>query len=529
MGPRGAARGAMPGCDNEAMRKILTPAQMAAADRATAAAGTPSLELMERAGRAVAQAALGLAGGAYGRRIVVVSGKGNNAGDGFVAARHLHRAGAHPVVVMTAGPGDLSRDARVNYERLGTIRTVGFSPSTLRRELTRAQAAVDALVGTGFRGALEGSIADAAIIFNESHLPVVAVDVPSGVDAETGAVETEAVEATLTITMGALKRGLVLWPGSAYAGEVEIADLGIPTEDMQTDLYLVAAGDVKDALGRRDPTSDKRSVGTVLVVAGSVGMSGAAALVARGALRAGAGLVTTAAPRSVAVGLHQVVSEGTTLPLPETDRGSIASDALPVALEHAGKFDAIAIGPGLSRHSETEDFIRKFVTQAGRPMVIDADALNAFEKDPEALSARSAPTVLTPHVRELGRLLGLPEEEISQDRLGAAAQAARRADAVVLLKGYRTVVAEESGLTFVVATGGPVLATGGSGDVLTGIIAALLAGNRGTRPAEAAWAGAWIHGRCGDLWAGLRGDRGIVATDLTDLLPEVIRLAGEEA
>jgi hydroxyethylthiazole kinase-like uncharacterized protein yjeF len=514
------------------MRAVFTPEQMAQADRAAIEGGTPSLDLMERAGRAVAQAAMGLAGGSYGKRIVIVCGKGNNAGDGFVAARHLDRAGAFPVVVCLEEPEGLSGDARVNFERLEGIRIVRFDLELLRKELRRASAAVDALVGTGFRGALEGPMAEAAETLNRSRVPVVSVDIPSGVDGTTGRVEGPAVRANITVTMAAPKPGHLFWPGSEHAGEVEVADIGIEVGSVETGLYLVASDDVRSVIPARGPDSDKRSVGTVLVIAGSVGMGGAAALVAKGALRSGAGLVTVAAPESLARTLHQVVNEGTTLPLPETGAGTVGAEALPVVIERASRFDAVAIGPGMSRDPETVEFIRKAVTEIERPMVIDADAVNAFAGEPEALSTRAAATVITPHIRELSRLLDVPAETLEGNRVEAARDAARRTESVVVLKGFRTLVASPSGAVWVIPVGGPVLATGGSGDVLTGIVGTFLASlgpesdDQEAAP-SAALAAAWIHGRCGDLQSALRGERGVIAGDLTEVLPEVIRLVRE--
>lgn len=494
---------------------------MAAADRAAIAGGIPSLDLMERAGRAVARAALRLAGGAYGRRIVVACGRGNNAGDGFVAARHLARAGAYPLVVLIDGPEALAGDARMNFERLKGIRVRRFDPGSFSRELERASAVIDALVGTGFRGALEGPMGDAVELINRSSPPVVAVDIPSGVDGGSGRVTGSAVRATLTVTMAALKAGLVIYPGSEHAGEIEVADIGIGADLIESDLRLVEGSDVAALLPRRPPDAHKKGVGYVMVVAGSVGMSGAAALAAAAALRSGAGLVTIAAPASVALALDQAVLEATTLPLPETGRGTIEASAVDAVLERAGAVDAVAIGPGLTTDAETVEFVRKLVSDLDRPLVIDADAINALSGDPEALAGRSSPTLATPHPGELARLLGTGTADIQADRLGAARAAARRTRATVLLKGYRTVVAPPSGPAAIVDVGGPALATGGSGDVLTGVALALLAATKDAF--SAGWSAAWLHGSAGDLLAKRRGDRGVVAGDLIDAVPEVLR------
>lgn len=503
------------------MRKVVTPQQMGDADRATIEAGTPSLELMERAGRAVGRAALELAGGAYGRRLVIVCGKGNNAGDGLVAARFLSSRGAFPVVVLLQSAGQLSGDAETNHARLGVVRVIDFEPAKLERELRRASVIVDAIVGTGFSGKLEGPAALAVEAINSSNAPVVAVDIPSGVDGSTGAVEGPAVRADETVTMGAIKVGLVVHPGSEYSGEIRVADIGVAEDRIETNLWLATEEDVRSALPVRPPVAHKTSVGTALLIAGSVGMSGAAVLAARGALRAGAGLVTVAAPASVALEIDQTVLEATTLPLAETGRGTIEASAIDAVLERAEQADAVAVGPGLSRDSETIEFVHKLVGDLGKPLVLDADGINAFSGDPTPIARRKASTLLTPHPGELGRLLGNTTAQIGADRIDAARRAAEVTGAVVLLKGYRTVVAAPSGEAVVITTGGPALATGGSGDVLTGIAVALLAA--GLDPFTAGWCAAWIHGRCGDLLTDSRGTRATVASDVIEVLPEVMR------
>lgn len=506
------------------MKKIVTPSQMAAADRAAIEAGTSSLALMERAGRAVARTVLDMAGGAYGRRVVVVCGKGNNAGDGFVAARYLASRGAFPVVVLLEEAKSFSGDAAENFQRLGDVRTLPFQTSTLERELRRVSVIVDAMVGTGFTGRLDGKAARAAELINASQAPVVAVDIPSGVEGETGRVEGVAVRADVTVTMGAIKAGLVIHPGSDYAGEIRLADIGVAGDFISTRLWAAEEEDVRAILPERALTAHKGSVGTVLVIAGSVGMSGAAALAASGALRAGAGLVTVAAPASVALEIDQTVVEATTLPLAETGRGTVEASAIDAVLERASRVDAVAIGPGLSQDAETVEFVRKLVGEVIKPLVMDADAINAFSNDPSAIAGRRGPTLLTPHPGELGRLLGRSTGEIGSDRLDAARRTARSTGAAVLLKGYRTVVAAPDGEAMVITTGGPALATGGSGDVLTGIAVALLAA--GLDPFPAGWSAAWIHGRCGDLLADRVGERSVIAGDILGVLPEVMRGIG---
>lgn len=501
------------------MKKVVTPEEMGRADQTAITSGVASLVLMERAGRAVGLAARRAAGGVYGRKIAVVCGKGNNAGDGFVAARHLALWGAAPVVVLLDKPGSLKGDAKTNFQRLRGVRTVG--PAALGRALDGGAAVVDAIVGTGFRGSLGGTLGEAVERVNECRLPVVAVDIPSGVEGATGRVEGPAIRARTTVTMAALKTGLMLPPGCEHAGDVEVVDVGIADEHIAARIFVPDEEDVSALLPPRPLTAHKRSVGTVLVVAGSVGMSGAAALAGGAALRAGAGLVTIAAPASVALQVDQTVLEATTLPLPETARGSIGAGAVDAILQRAAALDVVALGPGLTTDSETVQVVRKLVSELDDPLVLDADGINAVASEGEGLLRPGRPTILTPHAGELARVLGTSSKEVLADRIGAARSAAHRTGAVVLLKGYPTVVAGPHGPTVVVPKGGPALATGGTGDVLTGVISALLAS--GLDPFAAAWAGAWIHGAAGDLVAAERSVRGTVAGDLLQALPAVIR------
>lgn len=478
------------------MKPVLTPAEMRVADAAAIAELGSSVELMRRAGAAVSRAALRLLGGGYGRRVTVVCGKGNNGGDGMVAAAWLARRGVHCTVVALDGPAVLSISA-----------------------LARSDLVIDAIVGTGFRGRLEGEVAEAVELLNESQVPIVSIDIPSGVNGETGAVESAAVRATVTLTLAALKPGLLLHPGASFAGEIEIADIGIADELMPTDLNVAEPEDVRAMLVGRPADSNKRSVGKVLVVAGSPGMSGAAVLAARGALRAGAGLVKLAVPNGLAALVDRSVPEVLVCGLAETGNGEIESSAVGQVAELAGDQDAVALGPGLGRDDETAEFVRKALHAIDKPLVLDADGLNAFGGAISQIAHRKKPTILTPHSGELARLVGGKAEEIGADRIGAAREASRVSGAVVLLKGSPTVVAEPRGRAMLVDTGGPLLSTAGTGDVLTGIIAALAA-HLGAF--DAAWVGAYIHGRAADLLAPSFGDRGMIAGDLVDAIPLAI-------
>ena len=466
--------------------------------------------------RGVARACLDLLGGGYGRRAVAVCGKGNNGGDGLVAARHLSRAGVR-VVVLLLGT-DFREPSAGNLDRLArepNVRVRPFDPAVLARELARADLVIDAIFGTGFRDAPEDEWAEAIELVNAGAPPVVAVDIASGVDGATGEVSGVAVRADLTVTFGAAKFGSVLLPGAEYAGDVRVVDIGFDEAAMATDAGLTDPGDVAGVLPERPIDGHKKASGTLVVVAGSRGMPGAARLSARAAGRAGAGYVIVATPASAMPTIQAELAEAVFLPLPETASGSIAADAIGAVTEAAADAHALAIGPGLSRDAETTAFVRALVREASVPVVLDADALNAFAGEHDALADRKAEAVLTPHLGELARLLGRP----AGDRLSEARALALKVDAVTLIKGTRSVIAAPDGSVRVNPTGSPALATAGTGDVLTGTIGALLA--RGVEPFAAAWAGAYLHGLAGILAAGPDGD-GIVAGDMAERLPDAI-------
>lgn len=491
---------------------------MARADARAIESGTPAEVLMERAGAAVARAALRLAGGRYGRRALVVAGKGNNGGDGFVAARRLLAEGVAVRCLVVGDPDAAPGAAAHHLERLRRSggRVEPFGAARVRG----ADVAIDALFGTGFRGAAEGDAADAIDALGSCGAPVVAVDVPSGVAGATGAVEGPAVRAAVTVAMGAEKLGTALPPGSVHAGRVEVAGIGIPVEPGL--VSCAEPADVAALLPPRSPLAHKRSSGAVALLAGSDGMSGAAVLAARGALRAGAGYATVGATPRVAAVVAASVPEVVTARV--SDRAVLGPDALDGLGDVVARATAVAIGPGLGRGDGQRALVERVLASAGAPVVVDADGLNVLAGRDEAVRRRAAAgraTILTPHPAELGRLLGRSTAEIVAGRLDAARAAADCFSCVVLLKGHRTLVAAPGGRVVVVPAGGPELATAGTGDVLTGVVAALAAG--GADPFDAAWAGAYLHGEAGALAA--RGaTSGVLAGDVADALPRA-RLA----
>jgi len=493
------------------MRPLLDPEEMAAADKAAIEAGTPVEVLMDRAGRAVARAAIDLLGGRYGKRVVVVCGKGNNAGDGYAAARVLAREGVAVGCHVLVDPSELKGAAREHYERARAIGVVVETFETAR--LHRADLIVDAIFGTGFRGTSEGAIARAIEAVNATGIDVVAIDIPSGVEGATGAVHGPAVEAIVTVAMGAEKIGTAVGRGAALAGAVQVADIGIPVP-AETMTGVVQGSDIAGWLPDVEVDSHKRSRGAVAILTGADEMTGAAALVVRGAMRAGCGYVMLGCTQRVATIVQEACPEAIVYVVSDGDHlGPDALDAFRPALERA---TAVAIGPGLGRGDDQKKLVERVLTEIDMPLVLDADGLNVMSTSSEVIAQRKGRLVVTPHPAELARLVGGTTEAVGADRLASARDAASALDCEVLLKGYRSVVARPDGTISVIPTGGPQLATAGTGDVLTGVVAAFLADDNEHAPEIAAF----LHGVAGDLSA----VEGAVAWDVAEALPDAIDL-----
>ena len=509
------------------MLPILRPEEMAHADRATIEAGTPVEVLMDRAGRAVARVAVRVAGGRNGRKALVVCGKGNNGGDGFVAARRLAEEGLGVTCMVTFDPRE-AEGAPAHHLQLmrhAGVTPRAFDPDVVERDF---DVVVDAIFGTGFSGAPRGTPATA--IDSIDGLPhVVAVDIPSGVDGLTGNVERVAIHAEVTVAMAAEKIGTVLLPGAAYAGRVEVADIGIDVQgwkhgdaDSSADrpgpyIEWVEVGDVAASLTPRPLGAHKRSSGSVAILAGSDEMRGAALLCSLGALRMGAGYAT--------LGSSSGVQQAASVAQPEllcrtvTDHGVLGKEALDRFSDVIEKADALAVGPGMGTGDDQRALVEKVVAETSLPIVLDADALNVLAWDVAPLAERTEAAVITPHPAELARLLGSETGDVTGDRVGAAAEASKRfPGCAVVLKGYRTIVSFGRGAAaLVIPTGGPELATAGSGDVLTGALATVLAGGlpRGAAGAVAAF----VHGVAGSIAAESKGTSGVLARDVAEALP----------
>jgi NAD(P)H-hydrate epimerase len=493
--------------------------------------GVPSLDLMECAGAGVTRAVERLAPDGP---VVVVCGTGNNGGDGLVAARLLRDAGREVTVVCAGPAAKLSGDACANLERLPGAAPVDLAGGS--DALAGASVIVDALLGTGFVGEPRGAVGESIAAIADCAAPVVSVDVPSGVDASTGVVSGVAVRARVTVTFHAAKPGLWIHPGKTHAGEIEVLDIGIPRraavagaseESAFADAQVgLISGAVLGLLPRRGADSTKFSSGHVLVAGGSRGLTGAPRMSALGAMRAGAGYVTACVPASLqaivaGAGTPELMTRG----LPDAD-GALTPAGVEVVLEAARRGGALALGPGLGRGDHAVAFARALAHSAEVPLVLDADGLNAHADVSGAhggchlddLAQRESATVLTPHPGELARLLSTDTEHIARERLAHVRQAAARARGVVVLKGDDTLVADPDGLVAVSPGGSPALATAGSGDVLCGVIAALLA--QGLEPFAAAAAGVLLHVHAGRLAARVQGAaEGVIATDVIAALP----------
>lgn len=490
--------------------------------------GIPSLELMEKAGAGVAAAVTDLEPAGPAR---IVCGKGNNGGDGLVAARKLAEFGVDAEALLLFSASELSGDALANHERLlstgGKVREV--TGEELPVVLAGAAVAVDALLGTGFTGAPRRPIDQAIDAINGLRCPVVAVDVPSGADASTGAVSGACVRADITVTFHASKLGLWIMPAKAFAGRVEVVDIGIPIDEPLPPGLESSAGlilpSVLGLVPRRSGDSNKFSSGSVLVVGGSTGLTGAVCLASEAAMRAGAGWVRAAVPGSLNLVFEQKLTEVMTIPLLDTE-GALETGNLDSLLEAAERADSVVLGPGLGRAEGSFELARALVGKLDVPLLIDADGLNALAGRLGLVAERTAPTVLTPHAGELARLLEKQSSEVSAQRLASAREAADRAQAIVILKGDDSLVVEPGGRLGVSSGGSPGLATAGTGDVLSGVIGAFIA--KGVGPFEAACAGVYAHAQAGWVAATDLGADSVIASDVIGALPAVLRRPSDE-
>lgn len=522
--------------------KVVTAAEMRQIDRDTIEGiGIPGIVLMETAGNAIVRAIEQHYPTC--QRIGILAGKGNNGGDGIVIARQLAHLGRDVHLFLVSPQESFTGEAHINLQiaknlglRIEEILTDATPESDVFKEretslnqIASCQLLVDAILGTGLRGTVRSPIATVINAINNLPIPILSVDLPSGLDADTGHPLGTCVQADRTVTIGLPKRGLLMHPGAERTGKLEVVDIGFPEQVVDAQDIKVnwtSAAQASQWMPPRLPDSHKGSYGRVLVIAGSTGMTGAAALASKAALRVGAGLVTLAIPKHLNPILEGLLPEVMTLPLSETDTGSFAVSATSAILEFAEKTKSIlAIGPGLSQHPETVSLVHELIRQnreqeLGLRMVIDADGLNALAQDRNILSLLGRETVLTPHPGEMARLTNASVPTLEKDRIRTAQQFASEHGVTLVFKGAPTVSANANGDVWINATGNPGMATGGMGDVLTGVIAGLIA--QGIPSENAATLGVYLHGLAGDIVAERLGMHGLIASDVLKAVPQAI-------
>lgn len=504
--------------------RVVTAHTMEEIDRqAIQECGISGLQLMESAGRSCVEEIIeefGLNG-----RLVVIAGKGNNGGDGYVVARLLSQKGWHVKVIILANREQVRGDAAINMEKLADTAIhyctdEGQLTAQHMEEIFHADVIVDALLGTGLRSNISGIYLEAIDIMNASGRPVVSVDIPSGIHGTTGRILGSAVRAYITVTFAFAKLGHVLYPGAEHTGRLVVADIGIPAKLMETALGydFLNEDTMRPMIHRRDRQAHKGQFGHCLIIAGSTGKTGAAALAANSAVRAGSGLVTLAVAESIHTILEIKTTEVMTSPLPDSGSGHLTNHAFPVIEKLLVGKDAVALGPGLDTRPGTYALVQNLVETVTLPLVIDADGLNALAEDITVLKRKkSKQVILTPHPGEMSRLLGTSIPDVEAIRISVAQEFARNYGVYLVLKGARTIIASPSGTAAINGSGNPGMATGGMGDVLTGIIVSLL--GQGYSAWDACRLGVFIHGFAADMVADEKGEIGINASDVIEKLP----------
>jgi NAD(P)H-hydrate epimerase len=508
---------------------VVNAEQMREMDRLTIRQGVPSLALMERAGEAIAEAILANFGVAATRGVLIVCGKGNNGGDGFVVARLLKQKGMTCEIALLARRADLSADAAHNcraFEELqGKITEVAIGTlEMLQSRLAGKGLVVDAILGTGINSEVSGLYEAAISSMNVSGVPIVAVDIPSGLHSDLGIPLGIAIQAEMTVALGYAKLGEVIYPGVDFAGDLVVADIGIDPAalaEVAPATEILTREDVRWLVPRRQADTHKGNYGHLLVLAGSRGKTGAAALACRAALRSGAGLVTLAAPRSLNSIFATLLVEAMTEPLGENsaeEMGELEPQEWSRLLERKS---ALVFGPGIGVNDATRNTLRWLLRHLDLPWVIDADGLNNLALDIERLKMARTPPILTPHPGEMARLIGQTSAAVNQNRVGVAREFAIRHRCYLVLKGARSVIATPYGAIYINPTGNPGMASGGMGDALTGILGAFLA--QGLEPEDALKLGVFVHGFVGDHIAAEKGEIGLIASDIIEGLPSGLR------
>jgi ADP-dependent NAD(P)H-hydrate dehydratase / NAD(P)H-hydrate epimerase len=506
--------------------KVFTGEQMAEIDRRSIEWGKPGIELMREAGKAVYEFMAEVYPDLPEKKVVVVAGKGNNGGDGFRVAELLMINGIAVETFLIGRKSEVRGDALSCLKALAkTGENVGEilrqeELGTFIEKIETADVIVDALFGTGFRGEITGLQAEVVELVNHAPAEVVAVDIPSGVDSNTGRVSGEAIQADYTVTFGFMKAGMVFKPGRFFCGSIWAADIGFPPEIsdlIESFAHVLSLSEAAALVPVRPYDAHKNSAGRVFILSGSVGMTGAPCLCSESAMRAGAGLARVGCPESLSDVLAVKLTEVMNLPLPEVRKKRCLSlRALGKIREAAENIDVVAVGPGLGIYFETSELVRRFLGKYRGKVILDADGINAFRGEKDALANTPGDMVLTPHAGELSRLMDRPASEIIADPIGAAKQAAAELGKIVLLKGPTTVIVNPLGEVWLNPTGNQALATAGAGDVLTGTITGLAA--QGLDLFPAAVLGAFTHGLAGEMASEEKGMRGVMAGDVLEYL-----------
>jgi len=509
------------------MKKVLKAQEMRNVDAYTInELGIPGMVLMERAALAVVDEIEVLLGSLRGKKIVIFCGSGNNGGDGFATARELLIKNSEVAVIICTQREKIRGDALTNL----TILEKGFNPIYIKSvdeispDIMKCDVIVDALLGTGIEGAVKGLYKKVIEFINKAHIPVIAVDIASGLNCDTGKYEGACIKAGRTVTMAAYKRAHLVSPGRELSGEVKVAEIGFPPIAFEREkimLELIEEENVKNLLPERKKNFHKGDCGKLFILSGSVGMTGAAALVAQAAMKVGAGLAVLGIPGSLNQILEKKLTEVMTLPLPETVYASFSMKGKDKIQEMVDWADVVAIGPGISRKKETLRLIVEILKELKKPLVLDADGIYPFTQEKDVLKNTESEIIITPHHGELAHLVNRDIEDVENDRIEIAIKTAEEFNITVLLKGSPTIIATGSGNCYISNTGNPGMATGGSGDVLTGMIAGLAA--QRLKMSNAGICGAFLHGLAGDLAAEETGEMSLLAGDILHEVPAALR------
>ncbi len=514
---------------------LVTANQMQEIDKkAIESFGIPGLVLMENAGRGAFDYLIRKFKDIQSKKVAVLAGRGNNGGDGFVIARYLMEKKIFVTIFLLSSKDKVTGDAKTNMalaqkccDQYGNCAIIeipdGDTFLTQKDSIARHDLFIDAILGTGLNSDVRGFFKDVIELLNSSQHPVFSVDIPSGLHSDSGKPLGAAVRANATATFAFAKAGHILYPGNRYTGDLEIIDIGIPkfiARQKKIELFLIEKKSVQACFSPRKFQSHKGSYGHLLVIGGSTGKTGAASLCANAAMRCGTGLVTLGVAESLNKSIEPQVIEPMTYPLPEKDKGFLSDNSFDLILSLLKDRQALALGPGIGTRESTKKLIGKLIEKSEVPMVIDADAINCIAQNTDILKEKKAPAILTPHPGEMARLCHLSTKDIQDDRINISSTFAKDHDCILVLKGAQTIISLPDGRIYICPTGNPGMASGGMGDVLTGMIAGFCA--QGFTPENASLASVFIHGMCADILLKKMGAFGFVATDMVQMIPKTI-------